>query len=312
MKKIIDYIKSAFKEDFNLLYYLITAILIITLFILNYKYDLRSNLIDIHFGTNYHYFAYSIFIATPYFLTFFIASLTKKDFSVWKNKNFWILSLVAMSILTLNGGSKNLIYEMTRELNFSYKYYDWASSVISNFHRLIVLIIPLALFYFLFDKKNSSKFYGFKISGFDYKPYLIMLLIMIPLIFAASFSSSFLKTYPLYKPGSLESSGELSSYITIGVFEFFYALRFIAVEHFFRGFLSLRIAEDIGYKILLPVTVTYAIWHFGKPMGEAIGSIFGAYILAIIAIRTKSIIGGILIHMGVALLMELAAHLQLI
>ena len=54
----------------------------------------------------------------------------------------------------------------------------------------------------------------------------------------------------------------------------------------------------------------YTFWHFGKPCPEAIGAAIAAYTLGVIALRTRSIAGGIIIHIGVALLMELAAYLQ--
>jgi len=50
--------------------------------------------------------------------------------------------------------------------------------------------------------------------------------------------------------------------------------------------------------------------HFGKPIGEAISSIFGGYVLGVIALNTKSIVGGSIVHIGVAWLMELFAYLQ--
>jgi membrane protease YdiL (CAAX protease family) len=54
----------------------------------------------------------------------------------------------------------------------------------------------------------------------------------------------------------------------------------------------------------------YCYIHFGKPLGETLGSIFGGYVLGVIAYRTGSIYGGILVHLGVAWLMELTAFLQ--
>jgi hypothetical protein len=54
----------------------------------------------------------------------------------------------------------------------------------------------------------------------------------------------------------------------------------------------------------------YCFLHFGKPMGEAISSIFGGYILGVIAYNTKSISGGIIVHMGVAWMMDFFAYLQ--
>jgi membrane protease YdiL (CAAX protease family) len=55
--------------------------------------------------------------------------------------------------------------------------------------------------------------------------------------------------------------------------------------------------------------VYYITIHFGKPLGETISSFFGGLLLGVIAYRTKSIYGGIIVHLGIAYLMELFAFL---
>ncbi|MDP6435740.1 MAG: hypothetical protein QGG46_00705 [Gammaproteobacteria bacterium] len=66
----------------------------------------------------------------------------------------------------------------------------------------------------------------------------------------------------------------------------------------------------LGKDCILPMVALYTSIHFGKPLGECLGSIFGGYILGVIALYTRNIWGGTIIHIGVALTMELAAHLQ--
>ncbi|MBL0133872.1 MAG: hypothetical protein IPP79_07630 [Chitinophagaceae bacterium] len=51
----------------------------------------------------------------------------------------------------------------------------------------------------------------------------------------------------------------------------------------------------------------YCSIHFGKPLLECITSYFGGIILGVIVYRTKSIWGGLLMHLGIAWMMELAA-----
>ena len=52
------------------------------------------------------------------------------------------------------------------------------------------------------------------------------------------------------------------------------------------------------------------MWHFGKPIPETLGSVFGAYVLGVIAMESRCILGGTAINAGVALLMNAAALLQ--
>jgi membrane protease YdiL (CAAX protease family) len=54
------------------------------------------------------------------------------------------------------------------------------------------------------------------------------------------------------------------------------------------------------------MVVAYAMIHFEKPLLEALSSIFGGLVLGIISYRTKSIYGGVIIHLGIASTMEIA------
>jgi len=50
--------------------------------------------------------------------------------------------------------------------------------------------------------------------------------------------------------------------------------------------------------------------HFPKPWLEATGAIFFGLFLGILALRSRSIWGGVAVHTGVALSMDIAALLQ--
>ena len=47
--------------------------------------------------------------------------------------------------------------------------------------------------------------------------------------------------------------------------------------------------------------------HYGKPMPETLGAIGAGLILGTLAMRTRSIWGGVMIHVGVALSMDMLA-----
>jgi hypothetical protein len=72
----------------------------------------------------------------------------------------------------------------------------------------------------------------------------------------------------------------------------------------------MALAKYLGSGAIWVMVAVYVFIHFNKPMFEAIGSFFGGYILGVIAYYSRSIYGGIFIHIGVALLMELFAFLQ--
>ena len=94
------------------------------------------------------------------------------------------------------------------------------------------------------------------------------------------------------------------------LYELCYALDFFSIEFFFRGFLILAFARIVGLQAIIPVACFYCCIHFGKTMPEAISSFFGGILLGIISYFTKSIWGGLFIHIGIAWLMELLAFLQ--
>jgi membrane protease YdiL (CAAX protease family) len=123
-----------------------------------------------------------------------------------------------------------------------------------------------------------------------------------------------LKVYPKYKFTNGNFIIQKLQYPKIavaGLFELSYAFGFFIVEIVFRGFFIFALVKYLGKDVILPMAVAYCVLHFGKPLGETISSFFGGYLLGVIALKTNNIYGGILVHIGIALLMELFAFWQL-
>ena len=93
------------------------------------------------------------------------------------------------------------------------------------------------------------------------------------------------------------------------LFELSYGLVFLTIELFFRGFLVLAFARYAGKDAILPVAAFYCAIHFGKPVFECITSYFGGMILGVIVYHTRSIWGGLVVHLGIAWLMEVAGYI---
>jgi membrane protease YdiL (CAAX protease family) len=66
----------------------------------------------------------------------------------------------------------------------------------------------------------------------------------------------------------------------------------------------------MGVECVLAVATLYCTFHFGKPVVETASSFLGGTILGLLSLRTQSLYGGILIHAGIALLMEAASFAQ--
>ena len=102
----------------------------------------------------------------------------------------------------------------------------------------------------------------------------------------------------------------MSPWQSEAVFELAYGSDFVSTELMYRGALIVGMSKVLGEEAVLPMAGAYVILHFGKPAGEAISSFFGGMILGIHALAKKNIFGGIIIHVGIAYFMEIAAILQ--
>ena len=85
----------------------------------------------------------------------------------------------------------------------------------------------------------------------------------------------------------------------------FYAYCLLALV----GFLILAFIKWAGKDAILPMACFYCTIHFGKPLGECISSYFGGIILGVVVYHTRSIYGGLLVHLGIAWLMELGGYI---
>ena len=86
-----------------------------------------------------------------------------------------------------------------------------------------------------------------------------------------------------------------------------YALSFVALEFFFRGFLLFTLERALGAYAIFVMIVPYCMIHFHKPVAEVAGAIFAGIVLGTLAMRTRSIWCGVLIHVSVAWTMDLLA-----
>lgn len=133
--------------------------------------------------------------------------------------------------------------------------------------------------------------------------YGAMLLLVLPMAYVASFSDAFLSTYPKYR-----AAGD--SWPQLLAWEAAYGFQFFMLEFFFRGFLIFALARQIGSMAIFVMVLPYAMIHLGKPMAECFGSIVTGIALGTVALRTRSIYGGVVVHCGVAWGMDLFALAQ--
>lgn len=305
MKKIWNFLKKHVREDFDKRYYIVIAVFLITCLALNYAFDFEDDELETMEGYP-KYFAYLVFYAVPYFFSIYTYAVFHKRKDIFGSTAFWVKSLFAIAVLALDS-SVPFLEPFVRGV-FHPQMHFWAYKVCINSISFFTVFLPILIFYLLHDR-GQKHIYGLSAHRFDAKPYFTMLLIMLPLIVAASFNEGFQRQYPMYKSTDAHLYMDVPEWVTVAAYEFAYGLDFITVEYLFRGFMVIGMMSILGRGAVLSMAVVYCFLHFGKPAGEAISSIAGGYILGVVAYETRSIWGGIIVHMGIAWMMELIAYL---
>lgn len=226
---------------------------------------------------------------------------------------FWVKSLVFLSLIGIAAGFSYhgdlvaLLDEWWGGFEVGERYL--VRKMASNTKRLLIYVPLLLILKYFFDK-HTHGLYGLSAKGFDWKPYAIMMLLVFPLIMAASFLPDFLKQYPSFKFWRYREIFGLADWQQLSIYWVSYVLAFFFVELIFRGALVVGMERVLRADSILPMVSVYCFLHFGKPMGETISSIFGGYIIGVIALYSRSILGGCFIHVGIALTMDAAAIIQ--
>lgn len=311
MRKLFKDLKNFIKEDFNLRLYLLVLTMIVLFVQIYYAFDIEERFEKHYRGSWLIYLAYFLVYTLPYYFTCLLTQHFTK-YKILSSKKFWIRSLFALALLTFDKCFyvHKTIYDISDIQIRSYYF-----KIIGNGKSLLTILLPLLLFYFFSKDKKEKNFYGLSTKAFNVKPYLFMLLMMIPLIYYASTTEGFLDVYPFASRLRINEASaylELPRWFIVTSFEILYSWDFVMVELLLRGFFVVGMLKVLGKHAVLPMTVVYCFYHFGKPIGETYSSVMGGYILGILAYYSKSIWGGVFIHLGVALLMELFAWVQLV
>ena len=234
---------------------------------------------------------------------FLMQGMGERDMSVFRSPRWWCLSLMVVILFAARGSDLPFghFFFHSNTRNFT-GFYDKLGY---NLGGLVLLVLPCFVYWWFTDRREQP-FYGFHARGVDLKPYFFLLSLMLPLLLWAGTQADFLETYPRYSKIPVpDTYPHYEAYV--GTYLLAYGSDFVFTEFFFRGFIILAFARWFGHKAILPMCVFYVTIHFGKPLGETISSFFGGLLLGIIAYRTRSIYGGIIIHLGIAYLMELVA-----
>lgn len=142
--------------------------------------------------------------------------------------------------------------------------------------------------------------YGWSTKGFfrHLGLYLGLFVAVFPLVYLMSLTKDFQRIYPFYKLAH-------RSTFDLVAWELLYAAQFLSLEFFFRGFMLHATKRSLGIHSVWVMCVPYSMIHYGKTFAETTGAIVAGMILGTIALRTKSIWGGVFVHVAVAVSMDL-------
>jgi membrane protease YdiL (CAAX protease family) len=133
--------------------------------------------------------------------------------------------------------------------------------------------------------------------------YLGAIALMLPVLAIVSYSPAFQEIYPFYV-------GADRSWFDLVVWEAAYVLQFFALEFFFRAFLLEGLRPSFGVGAVFLMLLPYCMVHFPKTGAESAASIIAGLVLGVLAMRYRSIWGGVLVHSVVAIGMDVLSLIQ--
>lgn len=176
----------------------------------------------------------------------------------------------------------------------------WAGWVIA-----IYVAFPVA---YAIANRQPVRSYGLRVGMFrgEARIFAVLLPVLVVGAYASAGQPRFQETYPFYTqwphgPGSM--AGLIAWW---GM----YALTFVALEFFFRGFLVAAGFRLIRWWAIPAMAAPYCLLHLDKPVPEMVLSLFGGLVLGVVALRTRSILAGVLAHVTLAVGTDAAVLLR--
>ena len=237
-----------------------------------------------------------------------------------ERKRVWLVIMVACVCLLMVNYLKysSVLLESIRMLEgwFDIKNQQWSREFRGHPYRELIgyvwwgfwnvlcfLIIPMLTIKLVLKQKLNS--YGWQLGSIK-QHWLGYVLLASPIMFFAflvSFREDFANHYPFYNLAH-------KSWLDLILWECIYILQFIAVEFFFRGFLVNGLRIPFGSLSIAVMCLPYLMLHFPKLWLESFGAISFGFLLGILALRSKSIWGGVAVHVAIALTMDFMAMMQ--
>ncbi len=177
---------------------------------------------------------------------------------------------------------------------------------------LLWLIIPLIVIKLWLAERARD--YGLCIGDFSFgwKFLALFVLVMVIPLYITARNPQFMAEYPLTR-----LAGRSRTHFVL--WEFSYVIYYIGFEFLFRGFILFGLKDKIGpFLAIMAQTIPSVIIHasmtvsiaggiilIGKPEGETISAILSGLVFGAVALRTRSILWGLLAHWFVGIMTDL-------
>jgi membrane protease YdiL (CAAX protease family) len=170
-------------------------------------------------------------------------------------------------------------------------------------HLLCYVCIPLLVIKTVL--REPLREYGIRARGLrsHFCWYALLCAPILGFVMIAGLREDFLAQYPFYRQAGRSGFDLL-------VWEALYLSQFIFLEFFFRGFVLYGCKTAFGANAILVMALPYLMIHFAKPWPEAAGALLFGIFLGVLALRSGSIWGGVLVHITIAFSMDLTALLR--
>jgi uncharacterized protein len=187
--------------------------------------------------------------------------------------------------------------------------YGWWTFI----HLIAFIIIPFAVIRWLLVPQSQRAGQGaLHIADFGWRwnstashwrGYLLLLSPILVFVVLVSMGEDFVNHYPFYRTAG-------RSWLDLLLWECLYLSQFVFLEFFFRGYMLNALRPALGANAIWVMCVPYMMIHLPKLWLEATGAILFGLFLGILALQSRSIWGGVMVHAGVAISMDIAALLR--
>lgn len=170
----------------------------------------------------------------------------------------------------------------------------WVSSTLFAYIAIPFFVIKVVL-----KERLVDYGLGLKKAVSGWQVYAVMAVFMVPVVTSAAWTDAFMRKYPFYR---LESGEAIPT--DFWLWELWYAMQFVGLEFFFRGFMVHGLKHRFGTASVLVMTMPYCMIHFGKPMPETYAAILAGLALGVMSLKTGTVWLGAALHVAVAWTMD--------